>query len=732
MPKVTAIIPIYNVEAYLSQCLDSVLSQSLEDIEIVCVNDGSTDTSLTIVEEYAAKDRRIVIIDKENGGYGKAVNCGLDRAQGEYIAIIEPDDFIDPAMFEDLYRFAHRERDGVHSPIDVVKGSYWEYYDSGEDGSDTPLLSRPTLSYSMPASVESFSLDQSQDVICNHPSIWSALYRRDFLEAEGIRFVEPKGAGWADNPFLFQTLVLARTICWVPKAYYYYRQTNVSASSFLKDFHIPFDRLKDIEGFLGTRSPGPDIMAAFYKRELDYISDVVTTFGFSDANPEVRAEIMHVIDSMDPAIVLSHPRLGSHYAQLYLRYAEPLKVNAHDRAEEPLLSIVLPVQGDDRSALMDTISALNEIKTVFFECICVGYGEGGSAVSCCKQAAAHDCRFAVIEDANSFAAAINAGLSIAQGKFAICMNPGDILFEEILVQALLIAEKHQIDACFCMPEGVRTNDLARDVALDQSFTLPGLDDNPHSDDAKADKIASKLLVYAVTDEVQKSKLLSSASFSLCDRLFSLSLVRESAISFDEHDSLAGLAFTASLLKHALKSAFCLCPLGGKNEKATKAIRAFPEPLIQSTATQAFHTAAVLRAQDVIASKRTDRAWDNAWKSLLLVAFITDINDAISEEIASLCFETHFEEVCREVLLGEQGVPSMYQDVEAYNSLVYLKRFGFSRYNYRLYCLEANRCYALETELREMHKSYAFRIGSKMVSLAKKAIPSNLVSKARAR
>ena len=176
MPKVTAIIPIYNVEAYLSQCLDSVLSQSLEDIEIVCVNDGSTDTSLTIVEEYAAKDRRIVIIDKENGGYGKAVNCGLDRAQGEYIAIIEPDDFIDPAMFEDLYRFAHRERDGVHSPIDVVKGSYWEYYDSGEDGSDTPLLSRPTLSYSMPASVESFSLDQSQDVICNHPSIWSALY----------------------------------------------------------------------------------------------------------------------------------------------------------------------------------------------------------------------------------------------------------------------------------------------------------------------------------------------------------------------------------------------------------------------------------------------------------------------------------------------------------------------------------------------------------------------------
>ncbi len=92
--KVSVIVPVFNVEAYLNESLDSILNQTLNDIEIICINDGSTDNSLNILETYAKKDKRIKIISKENEGQGVARNVGLDDAQGEYISFVDSDDFI--------------------------------------------------------------------------------------------------------------------------------------------------------------------------------------------------------------------------------------------------------------------------------------------------------------------------------------------------------------------------------------------------------------------------------------------------------------------------------------------------------------------------------------------------------------------------------------------------------------------------------------------------------------
>ena len=107
MAKVSIIVPIYNVEQYLVECMESIVHQTLKDIEIICVNDGSTDNSLKIIQDYAQKDNRIVIIDKQNEGYGKGMNDGLDKATGEYVGIVEPDDYVDLHMYEDLYKIAH-------------------------------------------------------------------------------------------------------------------------------------------------------------------------------------------------------------------------------------------------------------------------------------------------------------------------------------------------------------------------------------------------------------------------------------------------------------------------------------------------------------------------------------------------------------------------------------------------------------------------------------------------
>ena len=121
MAKVSIIVPAYNVEPYLVECMESITNQTLSDIEIICINDGSTDGTLNILKEYAARDERIILVDKENGGYGIGMNIGMSKATGEYIGIVEPDDFVPVNMFGDLYKIA-KEND-----LDFVKADFYRF-----------------------------------------------------------------------------------------------------------------------------------------------------------------------------------------------------------------------------------------------------------------------------------------------------------------------------------------------------------------------------------------------------------------------------------------------------------------------------------------------------------------------------------------------------------------------------------------------------------------------------
>lgn len=119
MVKVSVIIPVYNTERYLKQCLNSVLAQTLEEIEIICVDDGSTDSSLSILQSYAENDSRIRIIHKENGGLVSARKAGVKAAKGIYIGYVDSDDWIEPEMYERLYRY------GVENQADLVCSGYF-------------------------------------------------------------------------------------------------------------------------------------------------------------------------------------------------------------------------------------------------------------------------------------------------------------------------------------------------------------------------------------------------------------------------------------------------------------------------------------------------------------------------------------------------------------------------------------------------------------------------------
>ncbi len=167
--KVSIIIPIYNVEKFLAECMDSVIGQTLCDIEIVCVNDGSTDSSPEILRDYAAKDPRILLISQENRGYGSAMNAGIDNACGEYIGIVEPDDFVPPDMFEKLYETA-REYD-----LDFVKADFYRFVTNPNGTINKSLcrLSDDPADYSR-------IFDPSRDPSAQKYAMntWSGIYRR--------------------------------------------------------------------------------------------------------------------------------------------------------------------------------------------------------------------------------------------------------------------------------------------------------------------------------------------------------------------------------------------------------------------------------------------------------------------------------------------------------------------------------------------------------------------------
>ena len=216
MISLSVIVPVYNTDRYLRQCVESLIHQTIQDIEIICVNDGSTDGSLQILEEYAIKDSRIKIISKPNSGYGDSMNTGIAIAQGEYIGIVESDDYVLSDMFFNLYKEAIAHR------ADVVKSNYYSI--SAELGQQYEEILSDIPYHKI------FCPRDEIKIWGIAPSIWSSIYRRDFLKEQGIRFHTSPGASYQDVSFSMKVLLAAEKMVCVPDAYLCYRCDNTDSS----------------------------------------------------------------------------------------------------------------------------------------------------------------------------------------------------------------------------------------------------------------------------------------------------------------------------------------------------------------------------------------------------------------------------------------------------------------------------------------------------------------------
>ena len=251
LPLVSIIVPVYNVEKYLKQCLDSLISQTLRNIEIICVNDASPDNSLAILKEYEVQDERIIVIDlKENIRQGGARNRGIERARAKYIAFVDSDDWVVEDMYEKLYESA------VNNDADIVNCDYYEYRG---DSNIKRYIKYQSSIFSMPKEIA------NKYFILFFPAAWSNLYKKEVFIKDEIQF--PENTFWEDAAIMPLTFLLADKIVKVSEALCYYRLNNYSTSRRKNDCRF-FERLVGANLFLQN-------MKRFgfyetYKEEIEY------------------------------------------------------------------------------------------------------------------------------------------------------------------------------------------------------------------------------------------------------------------------------------------------------------------------------------------------------------------------------------------------------------------------------------------------------------------------------
>lgn len=221
MPKISVLMPIYNAEAFLDECINSVINQTFTDFEVICVDDGSQDSTGKMLDEYASRDQRISVIHKENTGYGHSMNLAISRANAAYIMFVEPDDTIQADMLELLYNAVSKNEQ--NDPIDMVRANYnlltnhtdLEPFEPFDKKSICGKTIKPT---------------NYLQVFQSAGNIWTGIYRKEFLNKNAIRFLETPGASFQDIGFNFRATIESQKAIYIREYLYNYRTDNQASS----------------------------------------------------------------------------------------------------------------------------------------------------------------------------------------------------------------------------------------------------------------------------------------------------------------------------------------------------------------------------------------------------------------------------------------------------------------------------------------------------------------------
>ena len=261
------ILPVYNVEQYLPKCLDSLINQTLKNIEFICVDDGSTDSSLKILKEYAQKDDRFVIVSQENQGQGTARNNGVKLSSGKYIMFVDPDDWIKIDTVEKLYNKF------IETDAQVLQFDYISYVEDEDSYFEAQTIDNLKNKYDINIEHKSFFNWKDIKSCCFNlgMAVWSRAYSREFIVKNNVHC--SAGRNSEDCLYTIMSILLADKISYLDKALYFYRiRIGSCVNSYSEKILGVFKILEEIETFLQNNNLLKELESEFSNFKIETLA----------------------------------------------------------------------------------------------------------------------------------------------------------------------------------------------------------------------------------------------------------------------------------------------------------------------------------------------------------------------------------------------------------------------------------------------------------------------------
>lgn len=312
MSKISVIVSVYNSAGSLESCLDSICGQTFEDLDVILVENSSTDTSLEICNKYVQKDSRFRVITKENLGLGSAYNAAIQSAHGEYISFIETDDTVNRNMYEDLYRLAAK------NDADIVKSAWFCSWQQNK----RPLKDTQLSGYN---SYDTFNAVDVSEILRVQSSIWSAIYKLSFLKDNYVGFLETPGCAMQDISFSLKAFSQAKRIVITPDAYVIHKYSEMNSGTLsMDDASAVYGEYEEIDKFfnehqgLKSKLNTSKLIKQFYDYKLNlelvdndckskYIQRFVEDFKVYGDNREFDQNFFKAVDKDELAFLLKAP-----------------------------------------------------------------------------------------------------------------------------------------------------------------------------------------------------------------------------------------------------------------------------------------------------------------------------------------------------------------------------------------------------------------------------------------
>lgn len=425
-PKVSVIIPVYNTQEYLPQCLDSLIGQTLKDFELICVDDGSQDESLDVLKRYAERDSRIKVIAQENGGVSHARNVGMSHATGKYLMFVDSDDYIERKALERVWNAAQAD----DADIVVFGGMSFPTV----EWIDQKLKVRRTK-YQNRWSEALMHENGSRPFMCNKA------YRRAMLQEHGVEFYEKLRMG-EDQAFQFVVFPLARQIVYIKDRLYHYRQEREASAMnlFAQDKSRKLKAHVEMLEYVYERWSREGLMESHGTEFLNWAIDYLCA--------DMSAELYDA--SLAVAEAVSRWMAGRDVSTLekeVQKQVEQLQHMAETSRKETMVSVIVPVY-NAQLYLDQCVQSLQAQSMKNFEMIFVDDGSSDESVEILQRYQETDRRITLLRQEHEFAgAARNRAMQHAQGKYLLFLDADDFFEPELLEKSVAQIEAYQADVC---------------------------------------------------------------------------------------------------------------------------------------------------------------------------------------------------------------------------------------------------------------------------------------------